>query len=235
MESKSVLQKTTGSLFILGAVAVNIPYTLLISNFNYPDILREPVGTILTRFHEGGVGLIWTWFAFAWTGLPILFGIVLLHKVLEREDRFYLSIGTFSGLVGGIVQIIGLLRWTFVVPILASLYANPSTDLSHKDSVTVIFYTIHQYGGVILGEHIGQIFTIIWMGIISFIMLRSEIFKPWLGWFGFVAGFIYLFAQTELFATVIPNFPVAGEAGLIGSSLWLVWMILLGIFLIRAK
>lgn len=41
---------------MIGAVLVNIPYTLLIENFDYPDILREPTGYILTRFQESGAG-----------------------------------------------------------------------------------------------------------------------------------------------------------------------------------
>jgi len=53
----------------VGAVLVNIPYTLLIMNFDYPDILRESTGHILTRYQEGGTGLIFTWLAFAWVGL----------------------------------------------------------------------------------------------------------------------------------------------------------------------
>jgi len=42
-------------------------------------------------------------------------------------------------------------------------------------------------------------------------------------------------AQSELFATIIPEFPVVPEAGLIGSLLWLVWMIIMGIFLVWPK
>lgn len=65
-------QRLTGTLFIIGAVLVNVPYTLLIMNFDYPDILREPTGYILTRFQQGGAGLIFTWFTFAWVGIPLL-------------------------------------------------------------------------------------------------------------------------------------------------------------------
>jgi hypothetical protein len=33
----------------------------------------------------------------------------------------------------------------------------------------------------------------------------------------------------------MPNVPVAGPAGLIGSLLWLVWMVIMGVFLLRSK
>ena len=49
---------------------VNIPYTFLFMNFEYPDILRGPTGYLLTRFQEGGTGLLFTWFASALVGIP---------------------------------------------------------------------------------------------------------------------------------------------------------------------
>lgn len=227
--------RLTGILFIVGAVLVNIPYTLLIMNFEYPDILREPTGYILTQFQQGGTGLILTWFAFAWVGIPLLFAIVLLQKVLERENTPYLRFGTVSGIIGGIAQMVGLLRWTFVVPVLAKTYTNPSASDIAKESAVIAFQAVHQYGGVVLGEHIGQVFSILWMFTISLALFKSNIFNRWLAWFGFLASGVYLLAQAELFATVIPNFPVVPEAGLIGSLLWLIWMIVLGVFLIRSK
>jgi hypothetical protein len=54
-------------------------------------------------------------------------------------------------------------------------------------------------------------------------------FSKWIIWLGYVAAFIYLLAQADLFATVIPNFPVIDVAGLIGSTLWLLWLIIVGI------
>ena len=73
------------------------------------------------------------------------------------------------------------------------------------------------------------------MLLISVAMFRSDLFKPWLAWFGIVASIVYSLAQTELLATVIPSFPVVPEAGLLGSLLWLGWMIVMGVFLLRAK
>jgi len=42
-------------------------------------------------------------------------------------------------------------------------------------------------------------------------------------------------AQAELFATVIPGFPVWGMAGFIGSTLWLIWLIILGVKFLSMK
>ena len=80
--SQNNFRKLTGLFFIVGAMLVNIPYTLLIMNFDYPDVLRLPTAEILTKFQAGGNALIYTWLAFAWVGLPMLFGAIMLKRVL---------------------------------------------------------------------------------------------------------------------------------------------------------
>ncbi|NOT02959.1 MAG: DUF4386 domain-containing protein, partial [Anaerolineales bacterium] len=139
------------------------------------------------------------------------------------------------GVIGFFVQVIGLLRWVFVIPVLARLFADPTTDSVTKAAIPAVFIAVHQYGGVILGEHLGQFLIIIWMSIISGIIFNSKIFSKWVAWLGWFASAIYLLAQTELFATAIPNFPVIDWAGLVGSLLWILWMIVLGVYLVKYK
>lgn len=233
--SETALRKLTGLLFVLGAILINIPYTLLIMNFDYPDILRLPTEEILTRFQAGGNSLIYTWLAFAWVGLPMFFGVLLLKRVLEKENSPFLETATTIGVIGFIVQIVGLLRWVFVVPVIARLYTDPTIDPAAKESLSALFMVVHQYGGVVLGEHIGQIFTILWAVITSAIMYKSKMFSKWVAWLGWIASAIYLLAQTELLATIIPSFPVVDWAGFVGSLLWLVWMVVVGVYLVKYK
>lgn len=226
-------RQTVGILLILGAILVNIPYTLLMMNFDYPDILREPAGEILERFASGGPSLIWTWLAIAWVGLPILLGVLLLPKALG-DDISAGQTTLFFGAVGAFIQMVGLLRWPFVVPVLARLYTDPQASAAMKEEVVAVFQVVHQYGGVVLGEHIGQMFTILWMVLLSLSLLNKGLFPRWLPISGFVAAGVYFLAQGELLATAMPGFPVWGEAGFVGSLLWLGWLIALGISLLRA-
>lgn len=228
-------RQLTGLLLVIGAVLVNIPYTLLILNFDYPDILRSPVDHILTQFQAGGNPLIFTWLAFAWVGLPMLFGAIMLKPVLAKENSLFLETATTIGVIGFVVQVIGLLRWVFVVPAIARLYSDPATTPGMKDALSALFVGVHQFGGVLLGEHIGQLFIIIWMSIISAIIYKSRMFARWVAWLGGIASGVYLLAQTELFATAISGFPVIGWAGLSGSLLWLLWMIVVGVYLIKYR
>lgn len=233
--STKQFRQLAGLLFIVGTVLINIPYTLLIINFDYPDILRQPTAEILTRFQAGGNALIYTWLAFAWVGLPMLFGVIMLKQILKDENAPFLEIATTLGVIGFIVQVIGLLRWVFVVPVLARLYTAPGTDSATQAAVSAVFTAVHQYGGVILGEHMGQLLTILWMSMLSSIIYRSKMFSKWVAVLGWVASAVYLLAQTELLATAIPTFPVVDWAGLVGSLLWLAWMVVVGVYLMKFK
>ena len=225
--------KTIGILFISGAIALLIPYTALTMIFDYPGVLRFETPVILSRFHQGGSALIWTWFAFAVTGIPLIPAYIKLGQKIENHSSLA-RIATTLGVAGLLVQMIGLLRWTFVVPMLADMYVN-SPDEATKAASIVSFKTIHQFGGVILGEHLGQLLTITWTVLISIVFYKIKLVPKWINWFGFISAFIYFLAQAELFATVNKDFPVWEMAGFIGSTLWLVWLITIGIVLIRKQ
>ena len=223
--------KTIGILLVAGAIALLVPYTMLTIIFEYPTILRQDTGTILTKFYQGGNSLIWTWFAFAITGLPLLPAYIMVGQKFENKAPL-VRMATTIGVIGLIVQMIGLLRWTFVVPVLADTFVC-ATDEATKTAAIVAFKTIHQFAGVLLGEHLGQLFTIAWTVLISISFARLKLFPKWVNLLGLVSAFIYLLAQAELLSTVIPGFPVWDLAGFIGSTFWLVWLVVVGVMFIR--
>lgn len=228
-------QKLAGILFIAVPILINLPYGLLTANFHYPNILRQPAEEILLKFHEAGPGLILTWWVFGFVGIPLIYSVIVLHSLLQREDTPYLLAGTVGGVISLFAQLVGLLRWTFVVPILADAFVDPASSQATKDAAVITFQAVHQDGGVIIGEHLGQLFTIIWMFGVGTAMLKSQLFRPWHGWFGILSGVIYLLARLELFATVIADLPIVSIAGFVGSLLWLLWLILIGIRMLRVR
>lgn len=218
-------EKAIGWSLLLGSILVLIPYTILVMEFNYPDILRKPTGQILTQFHQGGSHLIYTWLAFALVGLPLLRTAVLIGQ--KYQDTYsFVKWGTTLGIIGFVVQIIGLLRWTFVVPVLASEYVT-GNEMTKAASVTT-FKVIHQFGGVLLGEHLGQLFSISWTIMIAVLFLKVKLFPKTLHYFGILASVIYLTAQAELLNTVIPDLPYISISGFLGSTLWLIYLMILG-------
>ncbi len=225
-------EKLIGILLITGAIGVLVPYTVLTIIFDYPNILRQETATILTKFYEAGSSLIWTWWAFAILGLPLVKAYILIGQKLEHKF-YFVRWATTLGVIGLFVQMIGLLRWTFVVPVLANNFMT-GNEMT-KEASKVAFQVIHQYGGVILGEHIGQLFTIAWTVMMTSAFAQLKLFPKWTIWLGYMSSSVYLLAQTELFATVLPDFPVVDAAGFIGSTLWIVWLIIIGTKCIKVK
>lgn len=220
--------KSAGILLIVGAIGVFIPYTILTITFHYPDILREKPGIVLEQFEAGGASLIFTWLAFALLGLPLLVAYVLIGKQLKSKAETTGWI-TAMGVISIVAQLVGLLRWVFVVPVLANAYVS-TTDVALRQSIEVIFQTVHQLGGVLLGEHVGQLFTVIWSVSVAVLFQRHQILPSWINYLGIISSVIYFLAQAELLATVIPGFPAWDLAGFVGSTLWLVWLVVMGYY-----
>ena len=227
------VRRLVGLSFILGAILINVPYFILIASFDYPDILREPTEVILTRFQAGGSSLILTWLAFAWVGLPLLFAIGMLPRVLARADIPYLGIATAIGIAGMIVQMVGLLRWVFVVPVLAQMYVDPSSTESIRAAVTVVFQAVHQYGGVVMGEHLGYAFTGAWSVLAGVASTQSSALPSALGLIGIVIGAALVLCSLEF---VGPHerdgWRFAERLTPIAYIAWSLWLIATGIALV---
>jgi hypothetical protein len=221
----------TGSLFIASTVAFMIAATVLSMTFDWPDILREPADVVLPEFAAGGASLVWTWFAVAWTYAVLAVPILLLPTALARRKDAALRMATYLGAASVLLALIGFLRWVFVVPALADSYM--SGDEGTRSAVAAAWTAQHQYGGALLGEHLGQLLAIAWSVTVSVIILRSHVMPAWAGWLGLLASALYFVNQGDIMATAVPGFPVWDLGGLLGSYLWAVWLLVLGVLLFR--
>src|SRR4051794_11678433 len=224
------LRLTTGLLFVLGALAFGTAATVLSSTFDWPDILREPAGVVLPAFVAGGTGLVWTWFVTAWTYGLLLVPILLLPAVLGRRADPVLRAATYVGATSVMLSLIGFLRWVFVVPSLADSYV--SGDATTKTAVEAAWTAQHQFGGALLGEHLGQLLAIGWSVTLSVIILRTRVLPRWLGVAGLVVSALYLTNQGDILATAVPGFPVWDLGGFIGSTAWGLWVAVLGVMVL---
>src|ERR671926_927502 len=138
------LRRTTGALFLGGALAFAAAATALSSTFDWPDILREPAEVVLPAFVAGGTSLVWTWFATAWTYAILLVPVLLLPAVLGRRDDPVLRAATYAGATSVVLALVGFLRWVFVVPALADSYV--TGDASTRAAVEAAWTAQHQFG-----------------------------------------------------------------------------------------
>lgn len=226
-ESHRNIPRVTGALFVVSALAFAGAATALSVTFDWPDILREPASIVLPAFAAGGPWLVWTWFATAWTYGLLAVPVLLLPAALGLRDHPALRVATYAGAASVLLSLIGFLRWVFVVPPLAGSYVKG--DATTQTAVDAAWTAQHQFGGALLGEHLGQLLVIAWSITVSVIILRSGILPRWLGAAGITVSIIYLLNQGDILATAVPGFPVWDLAGLLGSTGWGLWIAGLGV------
>ena len=233
--SRMTLNRWTGLLFIVSAAGFALTSSVLSAAFNWPDILREPPATILASYHDGGARLTWIWFAVAWSYFMLIFPVLLLGRVLDSDATPYLGTATFIGAVSVVASLVGFLRWVFVVPGLAEMYADPTAFATTREAVVAAFRAQHQFGGALLGEHVGQVLAVLWTSLVSVALVQSKVTHSWLGWAGLAAAMVFLLGQGDVLSTAVPGFPVWHPAALLGSVVWALWLIATGLMLLRAS
>src|ERR687896_2288765 len=156
---------------------------------------------------------------------------VLVHKALAREDAPYMAVATAFGVVAGVVQFLGLVRWPFLVPYLADTYLDPASSGATRESVAVVFQAFNHYAGVAVGEHLGYLFTGLWTALVALAMFGSALpFRRWLGLLGMASAAGVLVGMLEPV-----GFEPAAEFVVAGYILWSVWLALFGVLLLLPR
>jgi hypothetical protein len=225
------VEVAAGALLIVAPLWFNVTFALLGKRFNYPDILRKPATEILDRFHAGGSSLILLWWIFMLSGLLLIPAVVLLGQALGFSGIVPLAVTI--GVLAGLVQMLGLLRWVYLVPSLARINADPVLEAGQREANVAIFRAIHQFLGVGVGEHLGYLFTGIWSVLVGVAIIGGELLPTWMGWAGTVVGLGLIVGSAEFLG---PNeehgWSTAGAAIPILYIAWSLWLLAMGIALI---
>jgi len=208
------------------AILFNVPYAILASTFDYPDILRRPAGEVLEAFAAGGAGLILTWHAFALAALaliPLTLALSLTPPRMTRAPGLAVSAAVL-GALAGLAQAIGLWRWVFVIPQLARAHATPGASSETLRSAEAMFEMLNSYGGVAIGEHLGQLLTALFVLTLSRLQLLEGARITALA--GFVTAAAIAFGTTEGLALALGRsgdlFSAGTIVGFLGLTLWLI-------------
>lgn len=186
-----------GVLLIAMPLAFNVTFGMLASRFDYPDVLRLPTAEVLSRFRDGGRGLILLWWAFALTAVLFAPLVVVLAGALEGSDRTLLAVSTAIGVLAALVQFLGLIRWPFLVPYLAEADADPGANPARREAIDLVFQSFNRYLGVAVGEHLGYALTGLWTLLTGAAMLGSSALADALGVAGLLIGPVFLVCALE--------------------------------------
>ena len=218
----------TAGLLIAVPVLFMLFYVLLTMTFDYPGILREPAGEVLRRFAAGGPSLVLLWYGFALTPALFIPAAILLRRAFAATTPL-LDLAVPLGVLAGLTQVLGLIRWPFLVPELARTFLDPTASEATQAAALTVFGAFHQYAGVAIGEHLGYLFTGAWTLVIAAAMLTAPVFRPWLGWAGIASALGILVGLLEP-----AGIALAGTINAIAYLVWSLWLVGTGVSLLRA-
>ena len=216
----------TGVAAIAMAVVFNLPFATLAKIYEYPQILRRPAGEALDAFAAGGPLLILTWYGFALTALalvPLAIGLSISTGRLARHPG--LSLGAaIVGALAGLTQAIGLMRWVFVVPALAAAHADPAASPAVTASTEAAFALLNSYGGVAIGEHLGQLLTATFVVMMAMLQWRET--ARIASSIGALTALLVIFGTGEGLALALGQsgdlFSLATIAGFLALTAWFI-------------
>jgi hypothetical protein len=206
-------------LLIAAPVLFNATYFTLAARFSYPGILREPTAVILRRFTAGGPGLVLLWWAFAMSALFFVPVAVLAGSLVA--DPSLAAVAVTVGVLAGVVQTLGLIRWVFLVPHLA----RESEAGADPKTIDLLFQSFHRYLGVAVGEHLGYLSTGAWTVLLSIGAWSS--LPAWLTFAGRVLGAMQFLGPFEN-----KGWKLAGLMVPVGYTAWALWLVALGVVLL---
>ncbi|HSL34120.1 MAG TPA: DUF4386 domain-containing protein [Candidatus Limnocylindrales bacterium] len=221
----------TALLLIAVPIAFNLAFFELGRTFDYPNILRRDPDEILRRFHAGGSGLVLRWQALLVSALAMLPLVALLGIAIAAPASLTVA-SVVVGSAAALVQVLGLVRWPFAVPELARRYVaaeGPDAEAT-RQTIAVVFSTLHRLLGVGIGEHLGYLLTGLWTLLVAASILSTIVLPGWLGLVGIPIGVAMLIGTLEF---VGPNeehgWALAGTIVPIAYIAWSIWLIALGV------
>ena len=221
-------------LLIAVPIAFNLAFLELGRAFNYPNILRREPDEILRRFHAGGSGLVLRWQAMLVSALAMLPLVALVAVVLDPPAPWAVA-SVVVGSAAALVQALGLVRWPFAVPELARRYvsAEGPDAAQTRQTIEVIFATLHRLLGVGIGEHLGYLLTGVWTLLVAGSILSTAVLPAWLALAGVPIGLGLLVGTLEFVgANEERGWPLAGTIVPIAYIAWSIWLIAIGIGLV---
>ncbi len=222
-----------GLLLIVVPVAFNAAFASLAARFDYPDILREPTADVLAKFRAGGASLVLLWWGFALTAVLMVPLVVLLSSAISDADPTLISIATNVGVLAAVVQFLGLIRWSFLVPYLARTAADPDASPARREAVDIVFQSFNRYLGVAVGEHLGYLLTGAWTTLTAIALTQTTAVASWVGVLGIVIGPVLMLCSLEFVGRHEPaGWKLAGRLTPITYIAWSLWLIATGIALL---
>jgi hypothetical protein len=225
--TKQSTYRATAVTIIFHVLAISIAFNILVVVFEFPDILRAPAAYRLTLFAENSNIVIPTYYVLALTGLTQVLLSMLLYQSFAEKNGLVRITAVF-GVLTGVFQVLGFIRWPIVVP----YFAEAMNGGMSMETIAFVEGMLNRYAGMAVGEHLGFLCQAVWTLLLGISMIKQDLFDKRLGWMGLGIGLLTLPMSMEPLGGVLAVF---GELTWPVMGAWLIWLVLVAISLLRTK
>jgi hypothetical protein len=221
--------KVTAFIFMAFFLLIVIGNLMLASSFNFPDILRESPEARFTMFQNNQATIIPTYYIMGLTSILQIFMAVAMYH-LTKKGRLLDLFALTTGVLSGVFQVLGFFRWVILIPMLSNAYT------TKEISSEVIFFLekfANTYMGMTVGEHLGSLFTGLWLIFLGIILVKNSAIDKKLSWLGLVSGITLSIQSYESVNASALSF--LGDITIALWALYVVWALIMAIMLFLKK
>lgn len=199
-------------------------FFILAPTINWPASLGEPPAVILPLILDQSGAVFAGYLSYLIHAVALIPLAVLLRHALRLDGAMGQAI-IVLGVLAGFAKALGITRWLFLMPGLATAYTDPTASPATQDAIAVVYEAFNAYAGGV-GELMGVgLFAGVWTIVISFAAIR----RGWtpLGYSGYGAAALLL---STLLSVVWIESPIMLT---LSGILWQFWTVALAVTLWR--
>lgn len=217
-----------GWALVVAALSFTAVFSYLASAFGYPAVLDGDAATVLPRLLQLGATGRAVWALYG--ALPLLLipaGLGAYAALGEHAPGRMRVAAAFAGFAG-LTMMLGLLRWPSVHWSLATAYVGASSE-AERQAIAAVFDGLNAYLGNFLGEFVGELALNLFFLLTALASSGTSRMPRWSAPAGVVAA---AFGLVAMWRNVTPAVAWVSE---IENVLLPVWMIVLGVLLVRSR
>lgn len=221
------IARAAGWLAIFHALLFLVPLTVLGSAIGWPANLDMGAAHNLPLLRQAAASVTTGYSVYLLYSILFWPAVLLIARALAGRDALppLLQLAVGFALLSTLARCLGIMRWLSVMPVLASQWAG--ADASGQAVLAVVYEGFNAYAGR-LGEVLGVfLFAAISVGLLSLALWRQRVLPRWLAWLGAATTAGLGLLSLEVFGLDMGAFIAPF------SLLYMLWMVCLGIMLIR--
>jgi len=214
-----------GWSLIVAAVSFMAVFSYLAATFNYPDVLDGKASEVLPRLLALGSSGRAVWVVYAFLPLLLIPAGIGARAALDDHAPNIMRAAMASSVIAAMSMLLGLARWPSVHWELARAY--PTATPEARVTIDAVFAGLNVYLGNFIGEFLGELSLNAFFLLTAVALVRSG--RKWMGYAGFAVGILGVAGAFRNVTAIV------GPVAEVNNYLLPIWLITLGVVLLRSR